>query len=546
MNYQHPPTYIQGHQYPCKQPNGAPVYYYQPQPPPSQAHPVVVIPQQEVQYQQYQSFDGVNETRYSQQPTQYQGNYLQQQPSISRQPAQHLDQYRLQQQTTYQQNQNREQHRSYQAQSIAQPERRQLAQQIHQKPPKHQYQYQPYPVKPNRSPSVLQEEGKSPPRRQEKQKVPVPDPKSATTEAPREHHETPFDYQLLLLSMADDYINNARNMASAVAHAQSRQHSEEYYQLMAIGLGCMDSVLKNFKLHPRTEAKLRLRYATLLHEETENPEEAEKVLSKGIQLTEKHKLLDLKYSMQHLLARTLFETRQKAALKFLDKIIPDAEAYDHRAWVYAFRFLRVTLSLQTFSHSEALASLQHLQTICDLSRGHDRAIFVTSATMQAMVHLKISGPESIEQAQQAIAVARSEQLDPSLQQLPQITAFLSFMDLVSVLQLHNEPDQVSAKMSAMNNIMDGSRPDFKWTSNGSFRVPLGQGSENQTTQDTGGIFQKLPDGEDALVFCALPRDELYSVAFLLSSLASFHRNAGDGKTEKFALEGLKGLKGDVF
>ena len=308
----------------------------------------------------------------------------------------------------------------------------------------------------------------------------------------------------------------------------------------------MDSVLKNFKLHPRPEAKLRLRYATLLYEETENLEEAEKILSKGIYLSEKHKLFDLKYSMQHLLARTLFETKAKAALKFLDKVIPDVEAYHHTAWIYAFRFLRATLSLRTCSHSEALAAIQNLRAICDLSHGHDRAIFVTSATIQAMVCLRISGPDSVEQAQQAIATARSEQLDPSSQQLPQITSLLSFMDLICVLQLHNDPEQITAKMNAMNHIMDDSRPEFKWNPNGSVGVPLGPHPDSQTTQDTGGIFQKLQDGRDTLMFSALPRDELYSIAFLLSSLGSFHRNNSDGKANKFAQEGLKALKGKAL
>jgi len=40
----------------------------------------------------------------------------------------------------------------------------------------------------------------------------------------------------------------------------------------------------------------------------------------------KHRLLDLKYSMQHLLVRVLYKTKPKAALKSLDGIINDVEA----------------------------------------------------------------------------------------------------------------------------------------------------------------------------------------------------------------------------
>jgi hypothetical protein len=51
-------------------------------------------------------------------------------------------------------------------------------------------------------------------------------------------------------------------------------------------MGCMDAVLKKFNMLPRDEAKLRLRYATLLVEETDNTTEIDEVLSKGVGLHE--------------------------------------------------------------------------------------------------------------------------------------------------------------------------------------------------------------------------------------------------------------------
>lgn len=41
-------------------------------------------------------------------------------------------------------------------------------------------------------------------------------------------------------------------------------------------------IIQNFKIFPREEAMLRLRYALLLFEETENDLEIEEVLSKGV------------------------------------------------------------------------------------------------------------------------------------------------------------------------------------------------------------------------------------------------------------------------
>ena len=40
--------------------------------------------------------------------------------------------------------------------------------------------------------------------------------------------------------------------------------------------------LKHWRLQPRLEAVVRWRYATILHEETENVMEAEEALSKGV------------------------------------------------------------------------------------------------------------------------------------------------------------------------------------------------------------------------------------------------------------------------
>ena len=80
---------------------------------------------------------------------------------------------------------------------------------------------------------------------------------------------------------------------------------QQYQQLMATAMGCMDTVLKDFNLQPRDEAKLRLRYASLLIEETDNTTDIEEILSKQISLCERFRLVDLKYATFHLQARSV-------------------------------------------------------------------------------------------------------------------------------------------------------------------------------------------------------------------------------------------------
>lgn len=54
----------------------------------------------------------------------------------------------------------------------------------------------------------------------------------------------PVDYQLLLLSLAEDYFAAAHGQGSMVALARREVEMEKYYKLIATGLGCLETVLK--------------------------------------------------------------------------------------------------------------------------------------------------------------------------------------------------------------------------------------------------------------------------------------------------------------
>ena len=87
--------------------------------------------------------------------------------------------------------------------------------------------------------------------------------------------------------MAEELLGKARKDASlVVAHGDARQ-LQEYQKMVATGLGCLEVVLGSNKLPPRLEARLQLRYASVLCEETTNVMEAETALTKGITLCER-------------------------------------------------------------------------------------------------------------------------------------------------------------------------------------------------------------------------------------------------------------------
>ena len=70
---------------------------------------------------------------------------------------------------------------------------------------------------------------------------------------------TPVDYQLLLLSLAEEYFAAAHGGGSIAALLQRGQHSDHYYKFIATGLGCLETVLKvDVSIIRHAEESLRL------------------------------------------------------------------------------------------------------------------------------------------------------------------------------------------------------------------------------------------------------------------------------------------------
>lgn len=61
---------------------------------------------------------------------------------------------------------------------------------------------------------------------------------------PAKSAKPPVDYQVLLLSLADEYLNAAHARGTIVSLATRETDVEEYYKLVATGLGCLEAVLK--------------------------------------------------------------------------------------------------------------------------------------------------------------------------------------------------------------------------------------------------------------------------------------------------------------
>ena len=354
--------------------------------------------------------------------------------------------------------------------------------------------------------------------------------------------EPPLDYQLLLLSLAEEYFAAAYGCGSMVATVQREVGTQEYYKLIATGLGCLEVALSRFKLLPEREAIVRLRYATILFEETENMMEAEEALSKGVSLCDRHRFFDIKYNMQHLLARILFEKNPRAAFKFLDGITQDVEAYQHIAWVYAFRFLKVSLHLRLSTHQDTLSAQSQLKHIINVSnRFGDKTVLAIATLIEALTALRgLSNSDSIEQAQLALSSVRSLQLDPGVGAVHQLEVLTSIVDLCYYFQSY-DPVKALEAMRVMQAAMKNMQKSNSWAADGSFPIPI-PGARMQSCQNQTGIVRKKDDGSLVLMFSWMSKEDIYNLGYLLSGIALAFRNTRDGqKSEHMLEEGIEKL-----
>lgn len=329
--------------------------------------------------------------------------------------------------------------------------------------------------------------------------APVARSPSVSTKSPSmPHAQTPtshFDTPAVLTCVADDCFQTAHAAVQDIATSLDKQRVDEYYKLIATGLGCLDAALNLNKLAPRAEANIRLRYATALSEETDNLMEAETALTKGIAVCEKNRFTDLKYCMQFQLLKVLFRRNRKAAFVEIEKNIQDALTYKAVDWVYAFRFLKASLHLQSSSPADAPA-LENLRSITTVatSRG-DSAIAVMTSLLEGIVHLKARKEDSIVRVQTCIAQASRYQLDPSVQ-IPQVEVLTLLLDLACTLQ-QKAPQIAMQKLKALQARMDELVQAHDWDKMlDVLHLPLKRqpSSSASVTNDTKTIIQP-GDGE---------------------------------------------------
>lgn len=214
-------------------------------------------------------------------------------------------------------------------------------------------------------------------------------------------------------------------------------------------------------------------------------------------------------------------------------------------WEYAFRLLRVTLALSSGSHQEFVAAIHNLHKLSNLAnRNADKLVSVVAAVIEALAHLQQSAsPDSIEQAQRAIATARSHQLDPTVRDILQISTMVHMVD-ISCSLLEYDLNQSSQKLQIMQNLMDQRVNDSRWGDDGSFTIPLNSKPTASSAAETSDILH-VEDGRLCLTLNWLPQQDLYALCFFLSSVTLSAKNTHNGrKAEEYLKEGLRMIRGE--
>ncbi|RDL35012.1 Uncharacterized protein BP5553_06943 [Venustampulla echinocandica] len=354
------------------------------------------------------------------------------------------------------------------------------------------------------------------------------------------------DKSVLLISLAEEFFEAAHKLAPSVSISMTPVNVETYERLIATGLGCLDIALKRARLPPRTEANVRLRYAGVLYEETENFMEAETALSKGIALCERHHYFDLKYAMQFLLTKLMSQKNPKAAMKALDGHISEAEAYQHFSWVYALRFLRASYAAESGNPSDNHAAIQNLQKISDLAiKQSDRAIQLTASLVEAMVHLKSASPDSIEHVQRAIAAARAHQLNLG-SSIPQLNGLTHIIDVMCSLR-EGKVTEMLTKLRDMQKVMDEFLNNDKWSASSDvMAIPINRTPKNSQTvsHETRAVLGIGEDGRDNLMMSFLNKRDAYGITYLISAVILLHKNPSDNKALKYLQSGLGSVTGE--
>lgn len=345
----------------------------------------------------------------------------------------------------------------------------------------------------------------------------------------------------LLLALVEEYTSVAYETRCA------GQTDASFGQLMFSALLCLRVLLTKHTLPAQTEVRCRWRMAIILFEEVEPSSnddagaEIEEILGKAISIADRHKMIELKYSMQHLMTRVLFRSNPRAALRYLKSVVDDALTCTHIEWVIALNFLQASLRQQSASRQDSCAAIALLaQTSTFAVQYGHFAIASFAKTMEILSSLCASQHGRTEDTiGESLLSARQLLLKADPKHASGLQFLIAAVEMAAFLACP-DPALAAQKLQDLHQALESVRDDSSWSEDGTLLIPFasqGHGTER-------GPLLQLPSGLLALKTIWLTKEGAYSLGFLLSGIALAPRNSTDGqKSEKMLLQGLRRLQG---
>ncbi|PHH52720.1 MAU2 chromatid cohesion factor -like protein [Ceratocystis fimbriata CBS 114723] len=344
--------------------------------------------------------------------------------------------------------------------------------------------------------------------------------------------------------VAEECIAAAHNSIHTLVTASSDAPIRDFQKLIATGLTCLEATLQSGLLMPRQEARIRIRYAQILYEDTDNLMEAEMTLTKGLIVCDRHRFIDLKYIMQYLLLKILFHRSPKAAMVAADKNISDATATRHHQWAYVFRLLKASFYMQLGNPADvgAIENLRHLGTMAQ-----EKSDFILCAfayLLEALALLKTTKQENMHRIQECLAMATKNQLNQQ-QQLLQLDILILMVDLACSMR-HKKTEIVASKLKALQDRMDEMQNSGGWHGSASLLfIPIKrQGSLAHISEDTASVISPGQTNEesDYIAFSFVTRVELMVLIMTFSGVAvSLQSATAPPKSLEFWKEAMETL-----
>jgi hypothetical protein len=135
----------------------------------------------------------------------------------------------------------------------------------------------------------------------------------------------------------------------------------------------------------------------------------------------------------------------------------------HTHWVYALRFFKASLYLQSPNPSD-IHALENLRAITALAlqRG-DTTIFVVASLLEGLSLLKNMKDDAVVKIQNCLAQSQKYQLDPSTH-VPQVDILILMLDFACSLH-QKSPQMIMQKMKLLQSRMDSTLQDHGWSLN---------------------------------------------------------------------------------